>query len=349
MSALILTWLLHLALLFGALEWLCRVCDLYWGKPGETKLRSMVENFWVRTADALPENILLKPLGVLHAFYDRLFGAGPFTRKSLWRSSVISILLLLISLSITGLVCDKPFGMAQTPWENYRFQLHLLDGMAKQPLGPGKTSEGGPIIDDFRINARDLASLNGTGFEIAYTVFYVLGLTLGVAAFNSISLAVCRLILKEMSISRSAMLVTLMLAIKLLLVLGLLVIASLFFFFGLNVGAWPFIPILGALSSTHFLAGAGVLGVSTWIAWTFTDPWFKTVVLLSLSPVAISGLVFAGCGLGFPFRKIIKAMTAKFLERGLESDKGLYSYFGMTALLIASAIAFAVKLLGGTN
>ncbi len=140
-----------------------------------------------------------------------------------------------------------------------------------------------------------------------------------------------------------------MLGINLLVLLALLVVASLFFFFGLHIGTWPYIQILGALSSLHVLAGAGVLVVSTWLAWAFTDPWFKVVVLLSLSPVALSGFVLCGCALGFPFRKFIKTLTTQFLERGLESEKGLFSYFGMTALLFAGLIAFIVKWLGSGN
>jgi hypothetical protein len=139
-----------------------------------------------------------------------------------------------------------------------------------------------------------------------------------------------------------------MFAVNLVVIGALLVLDSIIMFLTLHIAFWPHIPLLFALSELHVLAGVGVVILTTWAAWFFTDPWFKVVIILSLMPSAALGVVLGGCALGFPFRKAMKVLTTKFLERGLQSEKGLFSYFGMSAFLISTVIAALVKLFSGS-
>jgi hypothetical protein len=81
------------------------------------------------------------------------------------------------------------------------------------------------------------------------------------------------------------------------------------------------------------------------LAWTFTGVWFKAVIGLSLFPSLVVGMVIGGCALGFPFRKAIKYLGTKFLERGLERKESLFGYIGMSAFLVGSLIAAVSKML----
>lgn len=186
----------NLAVILIAIQVLCEMCELWWGKEGEQKLRTSLENFWVRTADALPESIILRPLGVLSAFYDRLFGPKPFSRNALWRTSVVACLLLTISLSIAGVFCDKPFGMSRFPWETYRLEQDFLKELTKE-YGK-KSAPQGPEAFHIRENASDLSKLDGSPYEIAYTAFFAIFVIASTAVLNSICLALSRLILREM-------------------------------------------------------------------------------------------------------------------------------------------------------
>jgi hypothetical protein len=289
--------LVILGVILGAIKVLCEMCELWWGKEAEGRLRSSVENFWVRTADALPESIVLKPLGVLSAFYDQLLSAKPFSKRVLWRSSVVACLLLVISLSIAGIFCGKPFGMGNSPWETYRLEQGFLKELAKNP------DLKKPELSAFHIqdNVSDLSKLEGPVYEIAYTCFFLLFVVISTALLNSACLAVSRLILKEMLGAKAAFSLVMMFSVNLVVIGALLIMDSIILFVGLNVAFWPYIPLLFALSKLHILVGAGIVIVTTWAAWFFTDPWFKVVIVLSLMPSAALGLMLGGCALGFPF------------------------------------------------
>ncbi|TAK96737.1 MAG: hypothetical protein EPO07_14215 [Verrucomicrobia bacterium] len=345
MAKTVLNFFVNLGVILGAIKVLCEMCELWWGKEGEETLRSSVENFWVRTADALPESIILKPLGVLSSFYDHLFGPRPFSKKAFWRTSVIVCLLLVISLSIAGVFCGKPFGMSTGPWETYKLEQSFLKEVAKD------SNYEKPETAAFHIheNASDLSKLEGLPYEIIYTVFFVLFVVLSTAVLNSVCLAISRLILREMLGAKSPFSLVLMFAVNVIVIGALLIIDSIVLFVGLNFAFWPYVPLLFALSKLHMLAGAGVVMLATWAAWFVTDPWFKVVIVLSLLPSAALGFVLGGCALGFPFRKIVKLCATKFLERGLQSEKGLFSYFGMSAFLISTIIAGLVRLLSTSS
>lgn len=199
MGQILVNGLLQLAATFGAIVLICRICDFWWGKQGGTKLRSSIEDFWVRSSNALPEDIALKPLGVLSTFYDRLFGPGPFSKQAFLRTSLVSTLILIVTLSITGIVCNKPFGLSEWPWDKFETQRKVLSGLAESHE---TKSEKTPLDETFQVNAADIASMQGVGFQIAFTFCFVIVLVATTCVLNSLCLAVSRLILSEMTKER---------------------------------------------------------------------------------------------------------------------------------------------------
>ncbi|MES3030969.1 MAG: hypothetical protein V4697_00990 [Patescibacteria group bacterium] len=334
----IIYFLVVLGAIFVGLKFLCEMCALWWGKEGENKIRPSILNLWVRAADALPESIVLKPLGVLALFYDRLIGSIPFSKRAVWRTSVITACLLVITTSIVGLQCGKPFGMGQYPWETYRLEQSFLESVAKNP-----EFDKGAAGLNIRENASDLSKARGWPFEAGYTIYFVVFVLLNTALLNSICLAVSRLILKEMLGAKTTFAVSLMFAVNLMVVGAFLVIDSIVLFLGLNIAFWPFVPLLFQLSQLSVVLGAGVVMGTTWAAWFFTDPWFKVVVILSLIPSIFLALTLGGCVLGFPFRKLIKVLGTKFFERSLEYERGIFTYFATSALLLSALVALLVK------
>ena len=327
--------------LLGAITLLCKMCEMWWGQEGEAKLRHYAENFWVRTADALPESIVLKPLGVLTAFFDQLFGSGQFSRQALTRGAVVSGLMLVLTLSIVGLSCGKPMGMEHSPWAAYRIQQSFLKRIAQDP----NFNKPETAVFHIQENAADLSGLAGTAWEIAYTVFFVAVVISTTALMNAVGLAISRLILREMLGAKAGFSVILMFVVNVVVVVAFLVMDSIVLFVALNVAIWPFVPLLLALAKIHIAAGGGGGILTSVAAWFFSGPWFKVVVMLSLFPSVVLGLVIGGCALGFPFRKAVKLAGTKFLERGLERKESLFGYIGMSAFLISAAIAAAAKLL----
>jgi hypothetical protein len=352
--------------------------ETWWGKDGEQHLRPSLENFWVRIADALPETILLKPLGALSLLFDRVLGTKPISKTAFWRSSGFIFLSFTISLSITGIFCGKPFGMSTAPWTAYKMEQDFLrifkDEIARQKSQNGSISFANlPVATRYNLadpntavtnfnfhmadfaafhvdqNVSDLSNLRGPIYEAVYTGYFAILVLVSTTLLNAISISICRLILKEMLDAKASFSLALMFTVNLVVISALLIVDSIILFLGLNIALWPFVPLLFALSRANLLVGAGIILATTWAAWFFTDPWFKVVIVLSLMPSIGVGLVLGGCALGFPFRKAIKFATARFLERGLQNEKGLFPYLGVSVFLIGTVVAGLVKLFSHSN
>ena len=136
-----------------------------------------------------------------------------------------------------------------------------------------------------------------------------------------------------------------MFACNLVVTCTLLVAATVVLAIVLNVWIWPFMPLVVALSKVSIFASPLMAIGAAWIVWFITAPWFKTVIILSLSPSIIVGVLLAWGFLGFPFRKTLQSIMVGFLEKGLEHDKGIFSYFGTTFLLFGTAIGGIVLFL----
>lgn len=333
----------QLVILLTSIKLITEILKFWFGREGDLKLRSTFEDIWMRFEETLPETIVLKPLGVLSNFYDRLLGERPFSARAFKITFAMTSLMLAITLSITGMLTGKPFGFGSPPWETYRLEQSFLQQLA--------TNEdyNNPAGERFyvRENATFLTQFDGVPYEIAYTVFFVLMVLLDVSVLVFLTSAMSRLILREMLAVRSVFSLIFVFISNLTVVAGFTVINSILLFLALNVGAWPVIPVLFALSQLHILASFGVVIGTTGLAWFFGGPWFKVVVLFSLFPALVTALTLAGCALGFPFRRFFRSLTIKFFERGLEHKEGIFSYIGMMAFLLGSFIAVIVRFSGG--
>lgn len=93
-----------------------KLFDIFVSEQTKKVIKEKIEALWIELDDRNPVIVIQAPLIFLATSYDLLFGSRCFSKKAFIRSVIMSLTLLIVSLSITGLFTGKRFGMETYPW-----------------------------------------------------------------------------------------------------------------------------------------------------------------------------------------------------------------------------------------
>jgi hypothetical protein len=330
--------LANLVLILGTIKVLSDWMAVSLGDHQQQRVRLFLERWQLALNDASLGAFFAILLSAIDHTYARVLGPRPFSRQAFRRTCIFGSLFLGASLGFVGLFCDKPFGMNAPPWESFFASLQYLQTAVA-------TASRAQVGDPFHFieNASDLARLGSWPFAVGYTIYFVVIVVFSTAFLLSVSVAVSRLVLREMISARTGFRVFLLFFSNTVLLFVFGATASLALLVLLNIWTWPFLPVFFAISKLSLMAGAGMASGASLLFLFLSAPWLRVVLVLSLFPSIVVVLVVGVALIWFPFRHGFYAVAHHALRLSLRSPKGVFSFLSASSMVLALLLAFSAS------
>ena len=186
-----------------------KLFDVFVKEQTKSAIKERVEGLWIQLDDKNPVIIIQAPLIFLATAYNLIFGNRCFSKMAITRSVVLSIALLIVSLSITGVFSGTPFGMKKLPWEYFDEAIKTEKLIYETRLtGPDKKDEKTELLlsDYSKQRWEYVSQFNNIEWRIFYSVFFILFVFIINALVDTISFSISRLMLNEMIQTKSLLL-----------------------------------------------------------------------------------------------------------------------------------------------
>lgn len=128
-----LTFAAQAALFLGCVNWCVEVVDFWLGKNAKVNLKNRTEQIKDRIEGGDAILVVQIPLRAVSRFFDKIYGERIFSWCALWRSSLVSTLVLISALAAVGIIKGKPFGIDILPWQTFRLYFDVLEKGTKTP------------------------------------------------------------------------------------------------------------------------------------------------------------------------------------------------------------------------
>jgi hypothetical protein len=323
--------LANFAIVLATVKILSDLLGAWLGPDRQQQFRKLIEGWQRAVTSSSPDRMLTFPLLALSRIYGRLLGPQPFSRKAFRRTCLFGSLFLGASLGFSGLFSGKPLGMALLPWESFHLSVGYLRTLAAQASFQRQPYD----VLFFKENVSDLARLGTWPFAACFTVYFAIVVVVATASLVSLSIAVSRLFLREMIFARSTFRIFILFLSSTFLLFIFSAGAALIIFVLLNIWTWPFVPYLFFVSKLSLAAGAGLTYTASMLAWFFSAPWLKIVIMLALSPSIILAIVIGINLIAFPFRRSFHAFAVRVLRTSLLSPRGPFSFISASCAFFA--------------
>lgn len=324
---------------------LAKLVDGWLRKSEKDKLTEKLTRIWQRIDNSSLTSVSQAPLRVFSLILDTLLGNKVFTGKALWRTTVLSTCLMVISLSVGGIVANTPFAFKTPPWTSFDEQFNFLNvldqTMEKQKdLNPQVLE----VLKEHKNFVRELTKYNTAIYKIIYSVSTIILILFVSTMIYIISFAFSRMMVREAMEANTYLLMISILFLNLCIGTVVAVIAVLL----ISSASWPlillsfryilikllFIPILNIIFLVSFTAAIWFLG----------SLWVKILATVAILPMICLILVLFISWLLFPFRKQIRYLLSQGLLRALEHEKGIFVLISITFTCIGGIAVAIAKL-----
>jgi len=156
------------------------------GQERENRVRAELKYWRDLASKDSKESVFLPLFQIPNRILNRILGPRSFSTRPLWIVTVLTSLLLIICFSLSSLFYgfDPPKNLLSLS----------LDSLQKTATELAKTMP--PDYLQYQRNASDLAKLRGSGYDVLYTVYFLL-ITFAVTSFFAFfSLSFCRRLLR---------------------------------------------------------------------------------------------------------------------------------------------------------
>jgi len=295
------TLLSFIAILSGSVA-VTRVFDIWIGQEERERLRRYLQNLSSRIEETPPFSLMHTPFRLGTSACDALFGPAVLSQQALRRAALLHVLLLLFSLGVAGWATGAPFGLPHAPWSFSTRMLEELKGLQSTELTPEER--------EFNLKwSRMVEGVTSPPWNWAYAISIVAVTFLVTGMAGAVSLALTRLLMRELILSDSPTLTVAAIVFNLFIAgsvsTGLLVVIAIFS----QPAVWlllPLVPLL--LTGPAVLTGPLVAFVTAGL-WGYGSTWTRIVALTSILPafgLILLGVVIVGL---YPFRTQIHAAT----------------------------------------
>ena len=314
-----------IAIIFGLILALAKFLEV-WLKDDEKKqVKKRLEEVWVKIDDFNPSLVGQSPLRLLNFLHDTIFGQAIFSKKAYLRAGILSVIVLLCWLGIIGLFLEVPFAMKTPPWEllnkyNKIGLENILESRENVEASKSMTEE------EKQIFAEKYSFIGSTGFIVGHSIVFILLTLLLNAFFDATSLALTRLMLREIIKTDSFLLMLCVLATNLLVAALLSSVAMLLVFivyYPLVVVILAAIPLLLIDYPAWTIIGLFAAAVG---AWSLGSTWLKIIGITTVLPILLlCGSLLVSLIL-FPLRNQIHAWLNRVLLNAIEYEKGFLAF-----------------------
>ncbi len=322
---------------------LAKFLDAWIDQSKKEILNKKLEDLWVKIEDSTPLSVAKIPLSILETLYNAIFGEQIFSKKAYMRSSIISAIVLISLLSVSGLYTGIAFSITTPPW---KFYDDFSEIALKNILDDEKKTFGKDLTEKQREKfIKGYSFIGSKPWKIGHGIFFVLATLLLNAFFDATSLSTTRLMLREALLTKSAIVAFCILSTN-------LIIAFLLSTLAIILVAVCYIPLLGGVfgigasllveHTAWTIIGAVVLIVAVW---NLSGLWMKIIALTTILPILLlcGSLLFYF--LLYPLRFRIQALSSKLLLNALNYKKGIFAFCAILLGLLGSAIGLLAMLI----
>jgi hypothetical protein len=123
----------HAILFLGGVNYCIDAIDFWLGKELKERMRERTVEAWVNFGSSDPLTVVQTPLRILSKCFDKICGEKILSFRALWRSSLVSICILISTLAVVGMFNGKPFGIDIFPWQTFDDYFGSADILVKSP------------------------------------------------------------------------------------------------------------------------------------------------------------------------------------------------------------------------
>ena len=308
-------------------------------------LKQRFEAWWLTVQYLDREQFAVIVAAQVLDFLDSFFGVRILSLKYLLRSSCMSVGLVIAMLTTVGLFNGEIVGIA--PWATYTNTMSWVKTNwepLKQKFSNPKLSEKeiANLHDQFDKIKERILRYDTPTWRITYSAIVFSGLAIVGSCLFPLSLAISRRMLREIVLTKRTF-TSFCLLVTNVTVTGAAAGVALIILEVLAVPVlWKVAPQI--ISLAWALNGALVLmvfGIAIPVAWAFTSPAIKAVVVIAFLPCGITFVVTALTLTTLGFRHKVHKLLSAILLRC--EAKGLFAIIGAFLALVLGLIAVIAK------
>jgi len=302
-------------------------------------IREQTTAAWIRFTQTDPLTIVRVPFTLFSVFLDAVYGDKIFSWRALWRSCLVSTILLVAVLLLTGLVVHIPFGIANSPWKAFGDTLDVVSQTCANPT----------IVQNETVEQREfarqlcstIASYNTPGCRLLYTVLFIVLIIVLNWLMDFVCLGISRILLRDMIEVRSFVSLFALHTMNFILVavagttcLTLAVVAA-------TPWTWGIVALLGFVSQgSKFLAMCLVVP-ALWCAIWFSPIWIRILAVVAALPSILLFLVTIIALLLMPWRARVHRSVSYLLDKIALREKAVVA-LGVTAGVVILTILVVI-------
>ena len=325
-----------------------KLLDIFLKDDAKENIKQKIENYYITIDDKNPVIIIQAPLIFLSAFYNILFGTRSFSKTAISRSLILSMALLVVSLSVTGVFTGAPFGMKKLPWEYFdemiKTEKFLYDTrMDDSGIKDEKTKL--LSIEYSEKRWKFVSNFNTTAWRVLYSALFVAFVLIINGIIDTISFSFSRMMLNEMIQTRSLILIFSVFFIN---AFFSVVIATLVLFISMLITMPSMVGIVFRLVLTLMVNEPAWTSIGLFAAaigaWNLSGGWFKVLALTTIIPTLIFCIIILNSILLNPIKGKLHNFLKIVMLKSIEHDKGIFAFLTIFFTSTGAIIGGVVKL-----
>ena len=331
-------------LLLGVMGGIAKLLDLWLRDEQKSQLILKLREIYTTLNDSDPIAVIQAPMRGVGFLYGMVFGEKILSAKSFKRTSLVSILILIGSLTIAGWVLNKPFAIEESPWKAYEKMTsglsdHIFDDVISKNKLSAESKEKLAVM---------VAEVNKPIWKWVYSGSLILLVVFIKVSFDFSSFLVTRKILRELLTTKQPLLIFSALFLDTFLALFIVSFTFLFLAAVTNplVLIFVILCIIAPISIFNIFSWMLVVWKATFsLAWLLSSHWIKVVALTTMLPTVILLLLCLFVLITFPMRGYIHKFICFTLERLTNYEKGPLIFISACSIALTGVLGAMIELL----
>lgn len=330
-----------LVLVLAMIAAIAKYLSAWWNEEEQQERIASIINYQQSLAATKTAAIKL-PLYIANALLCAIFGAPTYSRISIYRIIIMSLIILIGCLGIAGLFNSTTLGIELTPWSAYEQELTNMKIREVKILQQGQGA-------DFNILSEEKLALIDTLSQPHIKFLYSALLICLVVLLNIIAdvfaFTFTRKVLSDLLDTDSPVLITGALLLSLVFCLVVASIVILIVSVVTNPTVMITTILVSMLPEQWSLLTLGLWVTNILFAWYDSSIWVSAVAVSAVLPSAILLALTTLSLILYPFRQKLSGLIREVLERSIKHEKGPLLYFSVISASIAAMLAILLKII----
>lgn len=328
----------YLVWLLGIAAGLLKLLDLWLRKDGKERLAELLLTGWFRSTESDSMSFVRAPLQWVKSLFDIILGPRIFSRRAMFRTTVIGAMLLSIALAISGAFTGVAFAGA-LPWRLYENNITYAKNGVAHTLGTSEFEQGQLAFD------RAVIAHDGLLLKAAYMAVLLSGTVLANGLLDFVCIAIIRQLVREMMEAPGYMtLIAALIFDSFLAIVTTGVTVTFIAFLAVPI-MLPILWRLLALAKVSVVATAVLLSLFGLFAWIFGSSALKIVAVVAALPTLIVAGSLLWAVASFPFKRQLHSFVTGVLLRVAESGPAALGALALALTAIAGIVAALASLI----